>query len=98
MQETVFNHKEHKGPASDGGAPKHDRSCLFEIASVLRRIFVVNAYHDKNQHFIVRGDESLTAFLELERDVAQNWQGYMDQLKSRRQPCRKSRGADHIAA
>lgn len=72
MQKTVFNHKEHERPASNGGSPKHYRSRLFEIASVLRRIFVVDAYHDENQHLIVRGDESLTAFLELERDVAQN--------------------------
>jgi len=34
-----------------------------------RTIFVANAHHGDNQRFIVRADEKLTAFVELESAI-----------------------------
>jgi len=45
-------------------------------ARVGRTIFVANAHRDANGRFIVRADERLTAFMELEsaiRTVSQPW-------------------------
>ena len=46
--------------------------CISTVDSRGRRIFVADAHRDENQRFIVRADEKLTAFVELEsaiRDV-----------------------------
>jgi hypothetical protein len=40
--------------------------CVSTVDSNRRTIFVADAYRDGNHRFIVRADEKLTAFLELE--------------------------------
>jgi hypothetical protein len=44
--------------------------CVSAIDSRGRTIFVVDAHRDDNRRFIVRADERLTAFLELESQLA----------------------------
>jgi len=41
--------------------------CVSAVGSHGRRIFVADAHHDNGQRFVVRADEKLTAFFELER-------------------------------
>jgi len=43
--------------------------CVSAVDSNGRAIFVADAYRDGNQRFIVRADEKLTAFLELESAI-----------------------------
>jgi hypothetical protein len=44
--------------------------CVSALDSGSRRIFVADAYHGDSRRFIVRADEKLTAFLELESQLA----------------------------
>ena len=41
--------------------------CVLAVDSEGRTIFVVDAHLDNGKRFVVRSDEKLTAFLELER-------------------------------
>ena len=43
--------------------------CVSAIDSNGRTIWIVDAHHDHGMRFIVRADEILTAFVELERAV-----------------------------
>ena len=43
--------------------------CVLTITSSGQTIFVVDAYRDDGKRFIVRYDEKLSAFVELEREV-----------------------------
>ena len=47
--------------------------CVSGVDSHGRTIFVADAHCGEDQHFIVRADELLTAFLELERAVRLTW-------------------------
>jgi hypothetical protein len=42
-------------------------SCVSAIDSSGRTIFVADAHRDNEKRFVVRADEKLTAFLELEK-------------------------------
>ena len=43
--------------------------CVSAIDSRERTIFVADAYRDGSERFIVRGDETLSAFVELESTI-----------------------------
>ncbi len=43
--------------------------CVSALDSCGRTIFVANAHRNENQRFIVRADEKLTAFVELESAI-----------------------------
>jgi len=45
--------------------------CVAVIDSNGRRIFVADAHRDDRKRFIVRADEKLTAFVELEAAIRQ---------------------------
>ncbi|PYJ93701.1 MAG: hypothetical protein DME54_00965 [Verrucomicrobia bacterium] len=51
------------------GAANHSRldvGCVSAVDSCGRTIFIADAYRDDGKRFVVRADEKLTAFLELE--------------------------------
>ena len=43
--------------------------CVSAVDSRGRTIFVADAHHGDGRRFVVRGDEKLSAFLELERAI-----------------------------
>ncbi len=43
--------------------------CVSVVGSYGRTIFVADAHRDENQRFVVRADEKLTAFVELESAI-----------------------------
>jgi len=43
--------------------------CVSAVDSAGRQTFVADAHHGDGQHFIVRTDEKLTAFMELETAI-----------------------------
>jgi hypothetical protein len=45
------------------------RGCVATVDSRARRIFVADAHPGDGKRFVVRADEKLTAFLELERAI-----------------------------
>jgi len=45
---------------------KHAWGCVATVDSSGRTIFVADAHRDDGKRFVVRADEKLTAFLELE--------------------------------
>jgi hypothetical protein len=44
--------------------------CVATVDSKGRTVFVANVHRDDGKRFVVRADEKLTAFLELERATA----------------------------
>jgi len=43
--------------------------CVSGVDSSGRTIFIADAHHGDGRRFVVRGDEKLSAFLELERAI-----------------------------
>jgi hypothetical protein len=46
--------------------------CVSSVDSERRTIWITDAHRGDNQRFVVRADEKLTAFLELERRICIN--------------------------
>jgi hypothetical protein len=46
--------------------------CVSSVDSERRTIWIADAHRGDNQRFVVRADEKLTAFLELERRICIN--------------------------
>jgi hypothetical protein len=46
-----------------------DWGCVSGVGSAGRTIWIVDAHRDGEKHFIVRADEKLTAFVELEEAI-----------------------------
>jgi hypothetical protein len=49
--------------------------CVSAIDSSGRTIFVADAHRDDGKRFVVRADEKLTAFVQLESAARKEWQG-----------------------
>ena len=49
--------------------------CVSAIDSNGRTIWIADAHRDDGKRFVVRADEKLTAFVELESAARKEWQG-----------------------
>jgi len=54
---------------NQSSADKIDKTRIWEIIADNLKIWIVDAHRDDGKRFVVRGDEKLTAFLELERAI-----------------------------
>jgi hypothetical protein len=50
-----------------------ETGCVASVDSKRRTIWIVDAHRDDGKRFIVRADEMLTAFLELERVTSESF-------------------------
>jgi len=53
-------------------------ACVSPVDSRGRRIFVADAHRDDGKRFVVRADEKLTAFVELELQLAVKKDGFLE--------------------